>query len=100
MLDKVKMALALSANTFDTELSELITAAVLDLKIAEVNSDAVVSEPTDPLVSRAITSYCVYHFELEHGDSTRADKFKAAYDEQKAQMSMATGYTVWTAPSN
>lgn len=100
MLDKVKMALALSANTFDTELSELITAAVLDLKIAEVNSDAVVSEPTDSLVSRAIISYCVYHFELEHGDSNRADKFKAAYDEQKAQMSMATGYTVWTAPSN
>lgn len=100
MLDKVKMALALSANTFDTELSELITAAVLDLKIAEVNSDAVVSEPTDALVTRAIISYCVYHFELEHGDSTKADRFKTAYDEQKAQMSMATGYTVWTAPSN
>lgn len=101
MLDKVKLALALSANTFDTELAELITAAVLDLKIAEVNSDAVVSEPTDPLVARAIISYCVYHFELEHGDTDKADRFKAAYDEQKAQMSMATGYTVWkNAPSN
>ena len=100
MLDKVKLALALSANTFDTELTELITAAVLDLKIAEVNSDAVTSEPTDPLISRAITSYCVYHFELEHGDTNKAERFKAAYDEQKAQLSMATGYTVWNAPSN
>lgn len=100
MLDKVKLALALSANTFDTELTELITAAVLDLKIAEVNSEAVTSEPTDPLVSRVITSYCVYHFELEHGDTNKAERFKAAYDEQKAQLSMATGYTVWNAPSN
>lgn len=100
MLDKVKMALALSATTFDTELAELITAAVIDLKIAEVNSAAVVSEPTDPIVSRAIISYCVYHFELEHGDSVKAEKFKAAYDEQKAQLSMSTGYTVWKAPSN
>ena len=97
MLDKVKLALALSANTFDTELRELITAAVLDLKIAEVNSEAVTSEPTDSLVSRAITSYCVYHFELEHGDTNKAERFKAAYDEQKAQMGMREGYTVWTA---
>lgn len=100
MLDKVKLALALSTTTFDTELAELITAAVLDLKIAEVNSDAVTSEPTDPIVARAIISYCVYHFELEHGDQTKAERFKAAYDEQKAQMSMATGYTVWNAQSS
>lgn len=100
MLEKVKLALSLSANTFDTELAELITAAVLDLKVAEANSDAVVTEPTDALVSRAITSYCVYHFELEHGDMARADRFKAAYDEQKAQLSMATGYTVWNVKSN
>lgn len=100
MLDKVKLALSLSTTTFDTELAELITAAVLDLKIAEVNSTAVVSEPTDSLVSRAITSYCVYHFELEHGDQAKAERFKTAYDEQKAQLSMATGYTVWNAPSN
>jgi hypothetical protein len=24
------------------------------------------------------------------------DRLKASYDEQKAQLSMATGYTVWT----
>lgn len=96
MLDKVKMALAISVNTFDTELEELIQAAVGDLMIAEVNNvDVVKSEPTDPLVSRAIVSYCVYHFELEHGSGDRADRFKAAYDEQKSQLSMASGYTVW-----
>lgn len=96
MLDKVKMALAISVDTFNTELEEFIQAAVCDLMIAEVdNVDVVTSEPTDPLVSRAIVSYCVYHFELEHGSGDRADRFKAAYDEQKAQLSMASGYTVW-----
>lgn len=96
MLDKVKLALALSVDTFNTEIEELIQAAVADLQIAEVNNvDVVKTEPSDALVSRAIISYCVYHFELEHGSGDRADRFKAAYDEQKAQLSMASGYTVW-----
>ena len=96
MLNKVKLALAISVNTFDTELAELILAAVADLMIAEVNdADVVTSEPSNPLVSRAIVLYCVYHFELEHGDGVKAKRFKAAYDEQKAQLSMSTGYTVW-----
>lgn len=97
MLNKVKMALAISVNTYDTELEELIQAAVADLMIAEVDdTDVVTTEPSDPLVSRAIVSYSVYHFELEHGSGDKAERFKAAYDEQKAQLSMATGYTIWT----
>lgn len=98
MLDKVKLALALSVDTFNTEIEELIQAAVADLQIAEVNNtDVVKTEPSDPLVSRAIISYCVYHFELEHGSGDKAERYKAAYDEQKAQLSMASGYTVWSA---
>lgn len=98
MLDKVKLALALSVDTFNTELEELIQAAVADLMIAEVNNTEVVTtEPSNPLVSRAIISYCVYHFELEHGSGDKAERYKAAYDEQKAQLSMASGYTVWSA---
>ena len=38
MLDKVKLALALSVDTFNTEIEELIQAAVADLQIAEVNN--------------------------------------------------------------
>lgn len=91
MLEKVKMALAISINSFDTELQDLISAAKLDLGIAGVE----LPEELDAIASRAIVSYCVYHFELEHGDGLRAERFKAAYDEQKAQLSMATGYTVW-----
>lgn len=92
MLNKVKLALGLSIATFDSELTELIAAAQLDLGIAGVE----LPNTLDAIAERAIISYCVYHFELEHGDGVKADRFKVAYDEQKAQLSMATGYTTWS----
>jgi hypothetical protein len=77
-------------------LEDLIGAAVLDLNIAGVDDETVVSDnPTDKLIIRAIISYCGYHFELIHGTLDRADAFKRSYDEQKAQLGMATGYTTW-----
>ena len=97
MLNKVKLALLISSNDFDDELADLIGAAVLDLEIAGVDDETVVSEnPTDKLIIRAICSYCGYHFELMHGDTNRSVMFKRAYDEQKAQLSMASGYTIWS----
>ena len=73
MLNKVKLALLISSNDFDSELTDLIGAAVIDLNIAGVDDDTVVSDdPTDKLIIRAIISYCSYHFELMHG--TLAEK--------------------------
>lgn len=96
MLEKVKNALLISTEDFDDELSDLIGACVLDLGLAGVDDTTVVSEePTDKLIVRAICSYCGYHFELEHGALNRADAFKRSYDEQKAQLGMASGYTTW-----
>ena len=88
MLDKVKMALRITTDTFDDELNELIQAAVIDLDISGVDSE----EGVTPLVSRAIITYCKCNF----GQPDDYDRLKASYDEQKAQMSMATGYTSWT----
>ena len=96
MLDKVKRALLISSEDFDDELTDLIGAAVLDLNIAGVDDMTVVSDnPTDKLIIRAICSYCGYQFELIHGTLDRSDAFKRSYDEQKAQLGMATGYTTW-----
>lgn len=97
MLNKVKLALLISSNDFDDELTDLIGGAVLDLNIAGVDDETVVNiNPTDKLIIRAIISYCGYHFELMHGDQNRSVLYKRAYDEQKAQLSMASGYTVWS----
>ena len=96
MLDRVKLALLISSEDFDDELEDLIGGAVLDLNIAGVDDETTVSDnPTDKLIIRAIISYCGYHFELVHGTLDRADAFKRYYDEQKAQLGMATNYTTW-----
>ncbi len=87
MLEKVKLALRVTTDAFDSELQDLIEAAKLDLGIAGV----VVPEEVDAIVSRAITTYCKIHF----GEPDEYDRLKASYDEQKAQLSMATGYTTW-----
>ncbi len=95
MLDKVKLALLITTDDFDSELDDLIGAAFIDLNIGDVSEDVTILETTDPAIIRAVCSYVGYHFELEHGALNRADAFKRSYDEQKAQLGMSTGYTNW-----
>ena len=45
----------------------------------------------DDICKQAVITYCKCHF----GSPQDYDRLKAAYDEQKAQLSMATGYTEW-----
>ena len=96
MLDKVKLALLITSNIFDSELTDLIGAAFIDLNIGDVDPDKTVSTTTDPAIIRAVCCYCGYQFELLHGSIERSNAFKKSYDEQKAQMGMASGYTVWS----
>lgn len=96
MLEKVKLALLISVNTFDSELTDMIGAAFIDLNIGDVDPDKTVSTTTDPAIIRAVCCYCGYQFELLHGSIERSNAFKKSYDEQKAQMGMASGYTVWS----
>ena len=85
MLEKVKLALRVTTNEFDTELTDLINASVADLGIVGVTA---ASTTTDALLIRAITTYCKVHF----GEPDEYDRLKASYDEQKAQLISCTGY--------
>ena len=87
MLNIVKQALRISTNAFDDELGGLIEAAKQDLGIAGV----IVPDELDSIVKRAIITYCKMSFGLPED----YDKLKESYDEQKAQLSNATGYTNW-----
>lgn len=87
MLNKVKLALRITSTAFDSEIEDLINAALADLGIAGVAT----LENTDPLIIRAVTTYCKANF----GQPEEYDRLKTAYDEQKAQLQMATGYTDW-----
>ena len=96
MLDRVKLALLISSTDFDSEITSLIGAACKDLGIAGVTGLTVNTSTSDDIVIAAIISYCGSHFELMHGSLERSQAFKRAYDEQKAQLGMASGYTVWS----
>lgn len=87
MLNKVKMALRISTSAYDDELNILIAAAQQDLGIAGV----VIPDQIDDIVTRAIITYCKMSFGLPED----YDRLKRSYDEQKAQLSNATGYTDW-----
>ena len=86
-LDKVKMGLRIKTTAYDEELTDLITAARLDLGIAGVE----VPSTLDEIVTRAIITYCKMSFGLPED----YDRLKKSYDEQKAQLVTATGYTDW-----
>lgn len=88
MLEQVKLALRLVTDIFDGEVSDLIEAAYDDLEIAGVQAR---KNATAPLVRRAVTTYCKANF----GTPDEYDRLKAAYDEQKAQLMVATDYTDW-----
>ena len=87
MLEKVKLALRIKTSAFDEELNMLIAAALLDLGIAGVTS----TDVTDALIQRAVITYCKANF----GEPDEYDRLKSSYDEQKAQLRTATGYTNW-----
>lgn len=88
MLEKVKGALRITSDVFDDELTSLIASAQLDLGIAGV----AVPSTLDAIVELAIITYCKMNF----GAAVDYDRLKKSYDEQKAQLSMSTGYTTWS----
>ncbi|MBQ1569488.1 MAG: phage gp6-like head-tail connector protein [Clostridiales bacterium] len=91
MLEKVKLALRITTTAFDSELNDLIDAAKVDLGIAGVVVPVTTETPLDVIIQKAIITYCKLNF----GEPDEYERLKRSYDEQKAQLSMATGYTTW-----
>ena len=75
-LQNVKTALRIMTNDFDDEIEMLMDTALLDLGLAGVTAPA--SSTLQKLTDLAVITFVKCHF-----------------DEQKAQLSMATGFTEW-----
>ena len=88
LIYSAKMAGRITTDYFDVEVERLLNAAMLDLGVAGV----VIPSDVDDLVSQAAITYFLMNF----GAPENYDRLKASYDEQKAQLSMKTGYTQWT----
>lgn len=87
LLTAVKLALRITTTAYNDELSGLIDAALIDLQIAGVE----VGEDVEAIERLAVVTYCKMHF----GQPDEYDRLKQSYDEQKAQLLTATGYTDW-----
>lgn len=87
MLAAAKMALRITTTAFDSEITSLLNAALLDLGVAGV----VVPAEINALVQQA----CITYVRVNFGQPDDYDRLKRSYDEQKAQLSTCTGYTNW-----
>lgn len=87
LIMQAKKARRITTSTFDDEVGRLLEAAMMDLGVAGVE----VPEQLDALVSQAAITYFMANF----GEPENYDRLKRSYDEQKAQLSMHTGHTVW-----
>lgn len=92
LLDDVKISLRVTTNAYDSEIKDLIDSAKKDLQIAGIMESVTVSTADmNKAVVTAIKTYCKMNF----GNPQNYENLKKSYDEQKAQMSMSTGYTDW-----
>lgn len=87
LIAAAKLAKRITTTAFDSEIGMILDAGVTDLGIAGVE----LPDTYDAIVKRALITY----FLLNFGEPDQYDNLKKSYDEQKAQLSMATGYTDW-----
>lgn len=88
MLTSVIIALRISHSHLDSEIEDLIAAARLDMIQSGIS--AVKAElDDDPLIKRAIITYCKAHF---LADKDEAERFQTSYDLLKTHLSLADDY--------
>lgn len=88
MKSKVKSALRLKSDSFDTEIESLIASARIDLKnhgIKDEKADSL----EDPLTLRAIILYTQMNFGIE---VSQYDRLKDMYTSLVTHMSMCEDY--------
>lgn len=83
-LEKVKLALRISSTSFDSQLNDLIDAAILDLtKFADIK--AFTTSTADALQTNAVIAYVSYNWYKD-------EKYLEAYNNLKMQMSTSSYY--------
>lgn len=93
LIDKVKVACRVTSIAYEGELLDLIESAYADLGIPDIKAEVLAADPVDPLIRKAVITYCRIHF--GHVASDEYVRLKASYDEQKAQLLMSSSYTEW-----
>lgn len=87
LLEKVRNSLRITHDQLDEEIIDLIDAAKVDLQISGVKRII----ESDPLIIRAVTTYCKANFGLENKDS---EKYQRSYDMLKNHLTLSGDYNV------
>lgn len=95
LLDKVKVACRIASDAYNDELTDLIQEALADIGITDVDRSLLVESTTDPLIRRAVITYCRINHPYDGMEDATMQRLKASYDEQKAQLLMNSNYTIW-----
>ena len=105
MLNEAKTALRITTDAYDSDIASLLMAGERDLETAgvivpgtvDVSFDSSTGEATDNstltdlLVQRALITYVRKNF----GSPADYDRVSESYEQQKAQLMHASGYTRW-----
>ena len=90
IIDDIKIVLRISNTAFDTEITDLIASAKADLGLSGVLDDAILE--TDPLIKRAIITYCKANFGWDNPDS---EKLQKSYEMLKGHLSLSGDYSFY-----
>ena len=95
LLNKVKLALRASGESFDAEFSDLIEAAIADLRrvgiiVTEIQEEGMPIDVGDPLLIRAIILYA----KAESGfyDANDTERYRNAYEHLQCALSLSEDY--------
>ncbi len=92
LLDDVRSYLRIDASdtSFDVEIQDLIDAVQTELTDVGIDP-TLVSSATDPLIKKAITTYCKANFGY---DTDNAEAFQSAYEKLKVYLMNSATYQV------
>lgn len=85
MFETVKNALRVSDDDLNDEIQDLIDAAKADLELSGI----IKVDEFDPLIKRAIITYCKAHF----GYDDMGERFEQAYMSIKQHLALSAEYT-------
>ena len=89
MLDKVKLALRITHTKLDNDILDNIAAAKEELERAGVPRDLVTEPEKNPLIARAIKTYCQSMAAL---DQNQADKYMNSFKYQADNLRKSSLY--------
>jgi len=93
MLDKVKLALRLSGTALDDEVSDLINAAIADLRLVGINVPAEAGGARKKQGGPPLSLGGGCYAKAEFGFNDDAERYRNAYDYLKCALSLTADYT-------